>query len=341
MLIPYLKSRFPWILFFLAALLLADLVIFLDSGIPAELASVVYFNVLLVALFALFLIWRFLRETRMLREVRRLSGEPLGDWEDLLPSRAPGLDGLLTDQLVEISRAHRRELAAMKEAQMLEADYTASWVHEVKTPLTAMKLILDEHRKEPAMRALSAEWLRLHLLIDRQLYISRMPSLASDFLPETAGVRSLVSPEVRELAAWCMEKDLAVEIEGEDAQIRTDVKWARFVVRQVLTNAVKYSPAGGQIRIGTGRDEDGHAFIRIEDEGPGIPAHDLPRIFEKGFTGGAGRIHNAATGLGLYLADTVGNRIGIALSVLSEEGGGTAATLTFAKENEFDQVMNR
>lgn len=339
MFIPYLKSRLPWILFFLTALLLADLIIILDDGIEIEAASVVYMNFLLVTLFALFILWRWRRETVFLREAARLSGESLREWEELLPEQSSGLERPTAELLTTASRVHRKELAKLADDQYLEAEYLAAWVHEAKAPLTAMKLIMEEHRADPAMRRLSAEWLRLHLLIDRQLYISRMPSLAADFLPETVSVRSLTAPEIRELAAWCMEKDVAVELAGDDLSVRTDVKWARFIIRQILTNAVKYSPAGGTITITAERSHGGNVRVLVADEGPGIPAHELPRIFEKGFTGGTGRIHNAATGLGLYLADTVATRLGIRLSAVSEEGQGTVLTLAFPKENEFDRVM--
>jgi two-component system, OmpR family, bacitracin resistance sensor histidine kinase BceS len=339
MFIPYLKSRLPWILFFLAALLLADLIIALDDGIEIEAASVLYMNLLLIAAFVLFITWRWRRETVFLREASRLSDEPLREWEELLPERPSGLEQTSAKLLTAASRSHREELAKLADAQHLEADYLAAWVHEAKAPLTAMKLILDEHRADPAMRRLQTEWLRLHLLIDRQLYISRMPTIAADFLPESASVRSLTAPEIRELAAWCMEKDVAVELEGAGLSVRTDVKWARFIIRQVLTNAVKYSPAGAAITITADRSPDGNVQVQIKDEGPGIPPQDLPRIFEKGFTGGTGRIHNAATGLGLYLADTVAARLGIRLSADSKQGQGTVLTLTFPKDNEFDRIM--
>ncbi|WP_213422461.1 sensor histidine kinase [Bhargavaea massiliensis] len=339
MFIPYLKSRLPWILFFLGALLLADLIILLDDGIEIEAASVVYMNVLLLAVFTLFIIWRWRRETAFLREASRLSDESLREWEELLPKRPTGLEQTTAELLTAASRVHREELAKLADAQYLEADYVAAWVHEAKAPMTAMKLILDEHRADPAVRRLQSEWLRLHLLIDRQLYISRMPTLAADFLPETSSVRSLTVPEVRELAAWCMEKDVAVELKGDDLSVRTDVKWARFIIRQILTNAVKYSPVGGTISITADCSPEENVRLRITDEGPGIPAHDLPRIFEKGYTGGTGRIHNAATGLGLYLADTVAKRLGIQLSAASEKGRGTVLTLTFPKDNEFDRIM--
>ena len=100
----------------------------------------------------------------------------------------------------------------------MESDYTAAWVHEVKAPLTAMKLLIDANRTDPAIRKLEAEWLRVYLLIDQQLYISRLPTLEADYIVEETDVQRLAAAEVRELATWCMEKNIAVEFEGEGGQ---------------------------------------------------------------------------------------------------------------------------
>lgn len=135
-----------------------------------------------------------------------------------------------------------------------------------------------------------------------------------------------------------MEKNIAVEFEGEENLVRTDRKWCRFIIRQILTNAVKYSPEGGMIVLSTTAIEDGPVRLTIRDEGPGIAAQDLPRIFDKGFTGENGRLQNAATGLGLYLAQTVADKIGIRLTVESESQSGTAIQMTFTAINAFESV---
>jgi OmpR family two-component system bacitracin resistance sensor histidine kinase BceS len=168
--------------------------------------------------------------------------------------------------------------------------------------------------------------------------MTRLPSLASDYVLKEENVQQLAAQEVRELASWCMEKNIAVEIEGEARQAMTDSKWCRFIIRQILTNAVKYSPAGGTIMISTGLSANGNVVLTIRDEGPGIPAQDLPRIFDKGFTGETGRIQHAATGLGLYLAQAAAEGIGITLAAESAKGSGTAVSLAFASRNDFDSV---
>jgi OmpR family two-component system bacitracin resistance sensor histidine kinase BceS len=188
------------------------------------------------------------------------------------------------------------------------------------------------------IRNIESEWLRIHLLIDQQLYISRLPSLEADYVLEQTGIQRLAALEVRELASWCVEKNIAVEFEGEETLVRTDRKWCRFMIRQLMTNAVKYSPESGTILLSTTVTPDGHVRLTIRDEGPGIAAHDLPRIFDKGFTGGNGRLYNAATGLGLYLAKTVSAKIGITLTVQSELEAGTTMQMTFTVSNAFESV---
>jgi OmpR family two-component system bacitracin resistance sensor histidine kinase BceS len=220
----------------------------------------------------------------------------------------------------------------------MENDYIASWVHEIKAPLTAMKLTIDANQSDPVMRKMEAEWLRIYLLVDRQLYITRLPALESDYVLEETAIQRLAAKEVRDLASWCMEKNIAVEFEGQDSEVITDIKWCRFIIRQLLMNAVKYSPKGGTLLISTEIMQAGNVILSIRDEGPGIPAHDLPRIFDKGFTGGNGRIYNAATGLGLYLARNIAAKIGISLEARSDQTKGTVMRMNFTTKNDFEAV---
>jgi len=328
-----------WILFFIAALGFADLLIWLDAGIDAEFSSVLYFNILLLIFFALFIVWRYRKEMKFVKELTILAEVTSLDWHEALPETIYKRDEIVIELVRQAAISSSNKISEIRYANVIESDYTAAWVHEVKAPLTAMKLTMDGHRTEPVIRKIEAEWLRVHLLIDQQLYISRMPTLEADYILEKTDVHGLVTAEVRELASWCMEKNIAVEFEGEDKEVITDVKWCRFIIRQIVTNAVKYSPNGGMLVISINNTESGNVVLTIKDNGLGIQAHDLPRIFDKGFTGGTGRIHNAATGLGLYLAQTVAEKIGIMLQAQSEMGQGTALEMTFSTENDFDKTL--
>lgn len=339
MFLHYVGYKKSWIILFVGLLAFTDVLILLDHGIEVNASSVIYLNALFLLIFTVFFLWRYKKETKFLAALAARSLEMNDDWFDALPEPAFFPDEVTSEALRTAEQYYRRKLSEIMQAQLIENDFTASWIHEVKAPLTAMKLTIDTHRSDPVIRTIEAEWLRLHLLIDRQLHMTRLPSLGSDYVLEPASVQRMAAAEVRDLGSWCMEKNIGVEFEGEDTEILTDRKWCRFIIRQLLTNAIKYSPEGGTIVIGTGfLTERGHAFLEIKDEGPGIPAHDLPRIFDKGFTGGNGRIQNAATGLGLYLAQTAAAQIGITLKAQAGLAKGTVIRMIFTTENDFESI---
>ncbi|UPK41542.1 sensor histidine kinase [Paenibacillus pabuli] len=339
MLFRYLADRISWILFYLLSLLFVDLLVWLDNGIAIRADSLLYLNMLLLFSMIIFLIWRFRKETSYVISLDKLADEIADDWMDGLPAARFHADAANHRLLMAVGNLHRQKFADNLGAQVVEQEYTAAWVHEVKAPLTAMKLTIEANRGEPVIRTIETEWLRIYLLVDQQLYISRLPSLEADFILEKAGIQQLVANEVREVASWCMEKNIAVEFEGEEAYVSTDRKWCRFVIRQLLTNAIKYSPEGAMILMTMSVTPEGYVCLTMQDEGPGIAKHDLPRIFDKGFTGDNGRLQNAATGLGLYLARTVGGKIGIHLVARSEAHKGTEMDMIFTARNTFEDVQ--
>lgn len=334
----YVKDMKSWILFFIVALGAADVLLWLDAGLAVEVSSLLYMNALLLIALGVFIFWRFRQETAYGRELTRLEGEAAADWQELLPEAKFKRDEQMNELLQKAAASMAAQLNELRQQNLIQGDYTAAWVHEAKAPLTAIRLLIDSNRSAPGMQRIEAEWLRLYLLVDQQLYISRLSSLEADYAVDNVMLKDIVAPEVRELMAWCREKDLEIELEGLDVLVLSDKKWGRFVLRQILSNAVKYSPEGGTIHISARTDSMGHSILSVQDEGPGIPEHDLPRIFDKGFTGGTGRLHNAATGLGLYLAKTVSDKIGITLSADSRTGHGTKVEIAFPLENDFDHI---
>jgi OmpR family two-component system bacitracin resistance sensor histidine kinase BceS len=133
-------------------------------------------------------------------------------------------------------------------------------------------------------------------------------------------------------------KNIAIDLTGDTTTTYTDKKWCGFVIRQLLTNAIKYSPINGKIFINIGLYENELAMVKIRDEGPGIQAHDLPRIFDKGFTGEQGRVQHSATGMGLYLAKEVSKKLHIRFEVNSTPSEGTSIMMIFTSENPFERI---
>lgn len=268
--------------------------------------------------------------------------EEIGEsWVEALPDANYSFpDKMIVELMRNTDDFYKKRFHDVKKTQLMENDYITSWIHEIKAPLTAMKITIDSNRSDRLAQKIETNWLRLHLLIDRQLYITRLPTLEADYVVEQVKMEDLLKEEIRDLASWCMEKNMNVQIDSdvEVPIVVTDRKWCRFIIRQLMTNAIKYSPEEGTIRITLGRKSNGAVWLGIHDEGPGIQEHDLPRIFDKGFTGENGRIQNSATGIGLYLAQAVANKLSITLDVESTYGEGTAMYMTFLREDQTEAI---
>ncbi|BBP91552.1 hypothetical protein BsIDN1_51700 [Bacillus safensis] len=211
-------------------------------------------------------------------------------------------------------------------------DELLSWIHEVKTPLTAMRLMIDRLTDQPLKSNMTYEWLRIHLLLDAQLHQSRVRHIENDLFIEKLDLQSIIAKEIKALQSWCMQKGIGFELTLEERTVLSDIKWLSFMIRQVLTNAVKYSHSSDIVIESKQIDEK--VMLTITDQGRGIDPRDISRIFEKGFT--STRHHNddtASTGMGLYLTKKKGaDALHMTIEVNSTIDEGT--TFTFIKKKK-------
>ena len=199
-------------------------------------------------------------------------------------------------------------------------DYYTMWVHQIKTPIASMHLILQKEDSEDSRR-LRAELFRVEQYVQMVLCFLRLDSDFTDYVIKEYMVDDIIRPAVRRLAPQFIMKKLSLEYEQTDEVALTDEKWLGFVVEQVLSNAVKYTSAGS-ISIKC----DGDRLV-ISDTGIGIAAEDLPRIFDKGYTGFNGRADRKASGIGLYLCRRICDNLGHSIKVESAAGQGTTITI--------------
>ncbi|WP_227396008.1 sensor histidine kinase [Jeotgalibacillus aurantiacus] len=334
--IHYLADKKSWIAGFVLILVFANILFWLDPGLALSDTSVLYFNGVLIICFIPFLVWRAKRETRYLKEVEDMTlDNDLKDWETLLPEAGNHEEQRLQTVISEASRLARSQAEGSEETQSLKAADIEAWVHEMKAPLTSLKLQIDAEKDHPAIQKVELEWSRLHFLLEQQLYQARLSSIEHDTVMEHAEAGHIIFPEIKALSAICRARGIGFDIEGEDFTVLTDLKWSRFVFRQVLSNAVKYSPDQSEITI-LAEKNDRFTEIVIQDQGPGIKPEHLPRIFEKGFTGEAGRRQSNATGLGLYLAKRAADSFGIKIDIRSDQTG-TCARLIFPSPDTFQK----
>ena len=211
----------------------------------------------------------------------------------------------------------------MKYSDMV--DYYTMWVHQIKTPIASMHLILQKEDSEDSRR-LCAELFRVEQYVQMVLCFLRLDSDFTDYVIKEYRVDDIIRPAVRRLASQFIMKKLALEYEHTDEVALTDEKWLGFVVEQVLSNAVKYT-SEGSISIKC----DGDRLV-ISDTGIGIAAEDLPRIFDKGYTGFNGRADRKASGIGLYLCRRICDNLGHSIKVESAAGHGTTIIIGLERD---------
>ena len=209
-------------------------------------------------------------------------------------------------------------------------DYIESWVHEIKTPLASAKLYLENHPLEDGDR-LARELTQMENYITQVLYYARAASLEKDFRIRPVRLEELVRRTLRQNSLSLIEAGFSISQQGLDAVVMADATWMEFILGQLISNAVKYRRQAPQLDFRAEKRTNA-VLLRIRDNGLGIPAQDLPRVFEKGFTGYNGRMDKKASGLGLYLCKGVCEKLGHGISVASKEGEGTTVMITLQCE---------
>lgn len=317
----YLKSRRGTGLLLLLLLAVSALLGWAGGMARAEL---IYGGLLWLALCTLGLGLGFLRFCRRywalagLREQALLSLENLPSPGDPLEWEYQGLLRLLREDRLSAENA-----AALRYGEM--QDYFTLWAHQIKTPIAAARLLLQEDPGAVGTEV-EVELLKIEQYVDMVLGYLRLDSESTDYVLRDTDLDGLLRQAVRKFARMFILKKITLDFRETGRTVLTDGKWLSFVVEQVLSNALKYTPAGGRIRI----YGDGETLV-IADSGIGIRPEDLPRVFEKGFTGYNGREDKKSTGIGLYLCRRVMDRLNHGISIVSRPGQGTLVRLDLSR----------
>lgn len=204
-----------------------------------------------------------------------------------------------------------------RRGQEENTDYFTMWVHQIKTPISAMRLTLQSEDSDTARR-LSSDLRRVEQYVEMVMVYLRLDSESTDFVIRTYDLDGIIRAAVRPFAGEFIGRRLQLHYEPLDYRAVTDEKWLGFVIGQVLSNALKYTSRGG---ITISMPE--HGILSIRDTGMGIAPEDLPRIFERGYTGCNGRTDRRSSGIGLYLCRRVCDALGHTITARSAPGEGT------------------
>lgn len=271
-----------------------------------------------------------------------------------------------------IARSESESSAAIRQSQM--RDYYSMWVHQIKTPISAMKLLLEAEREElgqlicddeqsqcrigdmtggnigaaglnvvelndaakqkAVFKELSDnvgsfedELFRIEEYVSMALQYQRVSNTENDFVLEKVSLDGVIRDTIKKYAKTMIRRHIGINYSGTGQVVYTDGKWIAFMLEQILSNAIKYTPQGF-VTIETAEEKD-RFFITIKDTGIGIKAEDLPRVFEKGYTGYNGHADKKATGIGLYLCRQMADKLGHTIRMESEIGKGTKVWIGF------------
>ena len=337
----FIKQNYIWILMIITMSCIHLLYMYL---IGARKQDVVYAAVLDAILLLITVLVGFFRYSSKVKALSNALKRPVEE-QAQLPEATDDVE-ILYHRLLEnqsIARSESESSAAVRQSRM--RDYYSMWVHQIKTPISAMKLLLEAEREElgqlmcdeeqqAAFKELSDnldsfedELFRIEEYVGMALQYQRVSSTENDFVLEKISLDGVIRDTIKKYAKIMIRRHIGINYSGTKKQVYTDEKWLAFILEQILSNAIKYTPQGF-VTIETAEEKD-RFFITIKDTGIGIKAEDLPRVFEKGYTGYNGHADKKATGIGLYLCRQMADKLGHTIRMESELGKGTKVWIGF------------
>lgn len=309
MVLDYIKSRLKiFILWFLCCGVFA--VVFAGYSLPIK--AILYAGGISLLFSVVFIIIDAIIYFNHLRELERCK-KGITDSIENIPVTTDAVEKTYCDmiKLLLDDKTKINSQAIRKAADL--SDYYTIWAHQIKTPIAAARLLLqsDDYNNEE----MSEQIHKIEEYTEMAMCYARLSSETTDFVIKEYSVDELVKKNIRKFSSQFIRKGLSLSVDTMGMTTLSDEKWLGFVIGQVISNALKYTNSGG-VRIYTENKS-----LCIEDTGIGISAEDLPRIFEKGYTGLNGRIDERASGIGLYLCDKICRALGHNITAESDRNG--------------------
>ena len=326
----YLKNQLPVILINLLGMLaLALFLIASGNGIQTVLFILVVWLIVLTSCLLLFYFSRKKYLNKLLDMTEQLKERYLLPEIMQEPERA---DEQVFYQIMKMAEKSMLERIGEVQRERKEyKEYIEQWIHEVKTPITAIKLICENNRCS-FTRDLMVELENINRFTEQALYYARSEHTENDYSVREIRLSNVVHGAIADNKYLLRQNNVTVTVDNVEYSIYSDDKWLRFILDQLISNAVKYRIDQPVLHFSAVKEND-RVILSVGDNGIGIPQSDLPRIFEKGFTGQNGRIIHSSTGIGLYLCKRLCDKLGIGISA-SSEGKGTTISLSF-RINDF------
>ena len=341
----FIKRNIEWLILAIVMLCMHVFYLFLIGRPEGDLIYAGILDLCIIAFAACIAYIRYYRKVRYLKDLLQqpFSGEmKLPETEDVTEE--------LLGQLVENANIERQlTLNTTARQQSGMKDYYAKWVHQIKTPIAGLQLLLQMERSEleeaeskdelaeelyikqlQNLTDIEDELFRIEEYVGMALQYQRINSTSNDYILKRISLDAVIREVIHKYAKIMIRRKIRMHYKKTEATVISDEKWLAFVLEQLLSNAVKYTPEG-EIIIEV-REEPQQIWLEIRDTGIGIRSEDIPRVFEKGYTGFNGHEDKRSTGIGLYLCREVLQKLGHTIQIQSEMGVGTNVKVGFSRD---------
>lgn len=327
----FLCDRTLAIIIFLVSLFILNLFLL---AFRISFALEIFINVFLLAIFAALFLLEYCKRAgfyhKLLQNFEHLDQKYL----IIETLECPNfLDGkIMHDILYETDKSMREEITKNSAALDDFCDYLELWIHEAKTPISTISLLNHDAN-------IATELTTLDNYLEQILYFARSKNANQDYLFKSAKLSQIVDRVLEKNRITLQQHQIKLQISDLDFKVDTDTKWLEFIINQILQNSIKYGAK--TIKIHAKKLKDG-ANLQIIDDGIGISAKDLPRVFEKSFTGQNGRKFSGvhSTGMGLYIVKNLCDKLGHEIKISSPEQNGVHVSLVFHGHDYYKNVIS-
>lgn len=340
-LFDYLWDKKFLILLYLTTSLFTGAVIYMGESTSLNESYGLYVLFVSLFLFSIYLTVDFILKRKHFNILKRNSLSEGIDWVNSIPSPMSAEQRIYHDLLIKLYKDANEKVAAHNTKKIENLEFMTMWVHEIKTPIAASKLIIENSVNAPSEKVLYSiedEINKIEDFIQMTLFYLRSDDFAKDYLIHSTNLNTIINDCIIREYSSITNKNLSLNMDNFDLQIDTDEKWLGFIIKQILDNAIKYSSINSDIKIYAEQTEK-ESVLYIEDSGIGIKAEDINRVFDKSFTGNNGRKFYTSTGIGLYLSQKLARKLGYNISVSSEYGNGTKVSIHFPKWSDYFKMQ--
>lgn len=331
--LQYLKDQRSFFLLYVIVMCFVSLMMMVSADSRYAVNDIVYVNVVIFMIVALYVIVQYYFNKDFYRALHELVESRHEEFLATLPKPRNNEQQIYLELLKKVNGVYGDQLQKLYNEKRDHQDFITSWIHEVKVPIAAARLLMENSRGrtvESLVDKFEDELDKIEHYVEQALYYSRIDSFSKDYFITEVALDQIVKNSVKKHAKSFINKQIRFHMDDGKQVVHTDSKWLSFIIDQIFSNSLKYTDEGGEISVQFEADRKEKRLL-IEDTGIGIKPEDISRVFEKGFTGSIGRSHAKSTGIGLYLAKQMALKLGHDLSIQSKEGKYTRVIIHFPK----------